>query len=191
MKTDPGRQGDTAALQKQIADLQAQIDQLKRQSLFGGKLQMRPDGTIKLGDVPATIEDDGIHFKDAAYGDGLFWDANTPRIAKLRGFSSATIAAAALQVENDAALVDYAELDLSASTSDVYVAVQLSAGGALEQPIVIRPANVRITRPLALTDGITAPGTLTGYAQIYVDTADGDLKVKFGNGFVATIALDS
>jgi hypothetical protein len=42
-----------------------------------------------------------------------------------------------------------------------------------------------------LTDGVSAPATLTGIAQIYVDTADGDLKVKFGDGTVKTIATDT
>jgi len=44
---------------------------------------------------------------------------------------------------------------------------------------------------LQLTDGISAPGTVAGYAQIYVDTADGDLKVKFGDGTVKTIVVDT
>ena len=44
---------------------------------------------------------------------------------------------------------------------------------------------------MAVVDGITAPTAISGQAIIYVDTADGDLKVKFGNGFVATIAADS
>tara|TARA_R110000772_G_scaffold5014_1_gene17760 strand:- start:13505 stop:15328 length:1824 start_codon:yes stop_codon:yes gene_type:complete len=44
---------------------------------------------------------------------------------------------------------------------------------------------------LAIADGITTPATLTGAAQIYVDTADGDLKVKFGNGTVKTISVDT
>jgi len=43
---------------------------------------------------------------------------------------------------------------------------------------------------LAIADGITAPATLTGAAQIYVDTADGDLKVKFGSGTVVVLAAD-
>jgi hypothetical protein len=42
-----------------------------------------------------------------------------------------------------------------------------------------------------LVDGITAPSTAGGYARIYVDSADGDLKVKFGDGTVKTIATDS
>jgi hypothetical protein len=42
-----------------------------------------------------------------------------------------------------------------------------------------------------LSDGITAPGTETGYAILYVDTADGDLKIKFGDGTVKTIVTDT
>lgn len=44
---------------------------------------------------------------------------------------------------------------------------------------------------VGLTDGITAPGTVSGRAQIYVDTSDGDLKVKFGDGTVKTIVTDT
>lgn len=44
---------------------------------------------------------------------------------------------------------------------------------------------------IAITDGITAPSTLSGFAQLYVDTSDGDLKVKFGDGTVKTIVVDS
>jgi hypothetical protein len=44
---------------------------------------------------------------------------------------------------------------------------------------------------MALLDGVTAPATVATHAQIYVDTADGDLKVKFGDGTVKTIATDT
>ncbi len=46
------------------------------------------------------------------------------------------------------------------------------------------------TKTIAVTDGITAPSTISGQAIIYVDTADGDLKVKFGDGTVKTLATD-
>jgi len=46
-------------------------------------------------------------------------------------------------------------------------------------------------REMALIDGTAAPSTRAGYATIYVDTADGDLKVKFGDGTVKTIATDT
>ena len=42
-----------------------------------------------------------------------------------------------------------------------------------------------------IKDGITAPSASSGYAYIYVDSADGDLKVKFGDDTVKTIATDT
>lgn len=52
---------------------------------------------------------------------------------------------------------------------------------------------LRITadQGVGLVDGITAPATVAGYALLYVDTADGDLKVKFGDGTVKTIVTDT
>jgi hypothetical protein len=44
---------------------------------------------------------------------------------------------------------------------------------------------------LDVTDGITAPASATGRARIYVDTADGDLKVIFADGTVKTIVTDT
>jgi hypothetical protein len=42
-----------------------------------------------------------------------------------------------------------------------------------------------------LIDGVTAPSTVSGFGQLYIDTADGDLKVKFGDGTVKTITTDT
>lgn len=44
---------------------------------------------------------------------------------------------------------------------------------------------------LDVTDGITAPAAATGRARIYVDTADGDLKVVFADGTIKTIVTDT
>jgi hypothetical protein len=44
---------------------------------------------------------------------------------------------------------------------------------------------------LVLTDGITAPSSASGRAQLFVDTADGDLKVIFADGVVKTISTDT
>jgi hypothetical protein len=41
---------------------------------------------------------------------------------------------------------------------------------------------------IRLVDGVSAPTTVVGEAQIYVDSADGNLKVKFGDGVIKTIA---
>lgn len=39
-----------------------------------------------------------------------------------------------------------------------------------------------------LKDGVDAPSTITDCAQLYVDVADGKLKVKFGDGTVVVVA---
>jgi hypothetical protein len=44
---------------------------------------------------------------------------------------------------------------------------------------------------LMLPDGQTAPSATSGKAKIYVDTADGDLKVIFGDGTIKTIVTDT
>jgi hypothetical protein len=44
---------------------------------------------------------------------------------------------------------------------------------------------------LGITDGVTAPAAIAGTATIFVDTADGDLKVTFGDGYTVTLAVDS
>jgi len=50
--------------------------------------------------------------------------------------------------------------------------------------------SITINGEIALVDGMTAPDTTIGWAKLYVDDADGDLKIKFGNGTVKTIVVD-
>jgi|GEM_PF-3074002 len=42
-----------------------------------------------------------------------------------------------------------------------------------------------------LTDGVTAPTAAAGFGQLFIDQADGDLKVIFGDGVIKTIAADT
>jgi hypothetical protein len=51
--------------------------------------------------------------------------------------------------------------------------------------------RVRAEVAFAVKDGVGAPSTASGIAWIYVDSADGDLKVKFGDGVIKTLATDS
>lgn len=53
------------------------------------------------------------------------------------------------------------------------------------------PADLEITNgELIIKDGITAPSAESGFMKFYVDAADGDLKVVFGDGTVKTLTTD-
>lgn len=51
--------------------------------------------------------------------------------------------------------------------------------------------KMTVAGELAITDGMTAPAATVGFAKIYVDSADGDLKVRFGDGTIKTLATDT
>jgi hypothetical protein len=112
---------------------------------------------------------------------------------------------------SDFHLVSYSDAGI---IIDVPIRLVRSAGGAftLSRPAVfssstastsIATGALKITGGLGvggavnagtfygLVDGVTAPATESGYARIYVDSADGDLKVKFGDGTVKTLATDT
>jgi hypothetical protein len=78
------------------------------------------------------------------------------------------------------------------ATDTAGVATTLTVRGANVQSStdLVATANVR-GAVLQVTDGVTAPAAVTGVGQIYIDTADGDLKVIFGDGVIKTIVVDT
>lgn len=65
---------------------------------------------------------------------------------------------------------------------------------AREMGVLWRELFTRLESPqenLQLKDGVTAPSTVSGSALIYVDSVTGDLTVKFGDGTVKTIVVDT
>jgi hypothetical protein len=67
----------------------------------------------------------------------------------------------------------------------VYVAGDIVAGAVIQASGQVRGATLRVT------DGVTAPAAVAGQAIIYVDTADGDLKIIFADGTIKTIVTDT
>lgn len=51
--------------------------------------------------------------------------------------------------------------------------------------------DARLAGKLWIADGVSAPTAQAGFAAIYVDSADGDLKVRFGDGTTKTISTDT
>lgn len=69
---------------------------------------------------------------------------------------------------------------------DLYVRTAAEAGGDSADRVKFGSDG-----GFGLKDGITAPATSSGWAQLYVDSSDGDLKIKFGDGTVKTIVVDT
>ena len=84
--------------------------------------------------------------------------------------------------------------------------IQLWAGVAIDKTLTITPtgsatnANLSVSGfvkatgnlgYMTIADGVDAPSTTAGHAHIYVDTVDGDLKIKFADGTIKTITTDS
>lgn len=61
-----------------------------------------------------------------------------------------------------------------------------AANGASDR----RWANT-LTQRLSLIDGIAAPSTIPGHAQLFIDAADGDLKILFPDGKVKRLVTDT
>ncbi len=83
------------------------------------------------------------------------------------------------------AVVQFSAAPPNLSTIEVMV-VQVLPVGATTASQVSGSFN-----QLSIIDGVSAPSTVAGSALIYVDSADGDLKIKFGDGTVKTIATDT
>lgn len=77
--------------------------------------------------------------------------------------------------------------------------VNFGAGGILTSTdggyalggISNRFTNAFLSGYLVIGDNITAPTATAGSAKIYVDVADGDLKIIFGDGTIKTIVVDT
>jgi hypothetical protein len=88
------------------------------------------------------------------------------------------------------AATDFGRLQFGGTTSS-FPALKRN-GTALETKLADDTAYApHAMQYLDVTDGVTAPASATGRARIYVDTADGDLKVIFADGTVKTIVTDT
>ena len=63
--------------------------------------------------------------------------------------------------------------------------------GSTASDALVEAVRLHHTGAIQIIDGQTAPATEAGWASIYVDTADGDLKIKFGDGTTKTIVVDT
>lgn len=73
------------------------------------------------------------------------------------------------------------------SVDEVMRALRSEVSSLIDQVTALEGARQK----LLLVDGIAAPVAVSGQAQIFVDQADGDLKVRFGDSVLKVIVVDT
>ena len=115
----------------------------------------------------------------------------TDENGNVAGFLGGTATAGELLLQGNQQL----RLDVSGGgdlvLDDTINVIRPESSGGAQIGAIGNEISFVIQNVAALTDGISAPATVSGLAQLYVDTSDGDLKVKFGDGTVKTIATDT
>jgi len=105
-----------------------------------------------------------------------------------------TLASLVFQRHNDALeVVNFARLvptitDASDGTEESHLSVTLPSAdnsGVQREGLRVHPFGI------SLMDGAPEPTAVSGRAIIYIDSADGDLKIRFGDGTIKTIVADS
>jgi len=112
--------------------------------------------------------------------------AKSTYLESANNLSDVTAATARTNLGVDASGTDNST-DVSLAGDGTYLSID---GSQIITVDFIKENDISDLTYLPLIDGVSAPATEAGRAQIYVDTADGDLKVKFGDGTVKTITTD-
>lgn len=86
--------------------------------------------------------------------------------------------------DTDTSLCDYISCNITSGTTQAFT-------GKTFTNCVINGVKYHMTNALGIVSGITAPGAIAGFAQLYVDVADDVLKVKFPNSVVKSIATST
>lgn len=134
------------------------------------------------------------------YQDGLDTYLQTDQL-QLDNYSSTTA-----EIRTNKALRLNADYDANnaAGNTEVILATdsidrwQVTGGGVLEPSTdnaywfgsSTKRTAANWTGRLSLIDGITQPAATAGHAHIYVDSSDGHLKVRFGDGDIVILALN-
>jgi hypothetical protein len=103
---------------------------------------------------------------------------------------SASVGAIFVAIDAGSHLEYLHDVKLTSLADKQYIRYNSSAG-YWENTAAGEFSSLKVDGALEIKDGMTAPSATTGIAKIYVDTADGDLKVIFADGTVKTIVTDT
>lgn len=74
--------------------------------------------------------------------------------------------------------------------TDITLSKYIDRINELERRLAVLEAQDATFPQLQLVDGVSVPTTTSGVATIYVNSSNGDLAIKFGDGTIKTIVTD-
>ena len=187
--------GGTDELESRLARIESVVNRLVADPTIGAALVGYPSFGGRIG----KLTEQGVEFKDEAFNDqrGLVKADLDYDHSYLYLLAETMRQWQSTQLWDEFAQVIAKSSDSGEDTATV-ILVEISTAGSAGAPgstvtFTFRRSGYLAIESggLAIKDGVTAPDTLTDYALIYVDTSDGDLKVKFGDGTVKTLATDT
>lgn len=165
---------------------------------YGGTLL---DEVENVRDETEGLRDDAEAARDSAQA-----AANSAASSETEAANSATEAAAsALDAQTYAEAAEVSELNAqNFATSGFSGALSFDMGritddlcfsfdmGFITDPDPVAGSiGASVVGGYQMSDGVTEPAISPGRASLYVDTSDGDLKIKFGDGTIKTISTDT
>lgn len=170
----------------------------------GGSLEMKvsittgtPSGTVASIDIPALLNvDTSIITTDNTLhvggGFNLVGSSTALTSNLLAGYlkTSTTDKVYITTTSNSGTFEDRAAngiLSSSSSYSFEFKGIPIAGWNSDATFLAAIPTTNTIVK---IIDGVTAPGT-ENFAQMYIDSTDGDLKIKFADGTVKTITTDT
>lgn len=154
--------------------------------IAGGHLRPESNNAVNLGTASVMVANG--YFAGTVQGNAFLAGASASFYwsARSRMFSDAD---GNIRLSNNGQ-TDFGRLMFGGTTSS-FPALKRN-GGVLQVKTADDSDFTRLdAKVLGVVDGMTAPGAVVGYALIFVDAADGDLKVMFGDGTVKTIVTDT
>ena len=144
---------DIATLREELDELKRKVRQLESQSLGRHKIRVAPDGRLIF---PGGGRASGIHFKDTALGQGLFWDAENPK-ASITGFSANSSDQGQLDLRGeDTATTGYGLVRVRGDTDAPQVRLEVDTSSTAVAEAVLYKGMFNLHRiPLELS-GMTA-----------------------------------
>jgi hypothetical protein len=145
------------------------------------------------GILPAVIIDNNIFDTLDSGTDGIFLGPDSHAYSRIldNWINECGTAVDVIEIEADTFIsadntcVVYGNTVVGTNGDTCNAAASLLKWDALTSQVKSRVGTI------SMTDGIAVPTAVTGVALLYVDTNDGDLKIKFADDTIKTITTDT